>query len=1093
LNAGTACTLTEARKTGFGNDFYTGKVTSVVDLDNHSATTSTGYDVFGRPTSVTDPLLNKTTIAYDDVNRYQMTTAPLDGTHSLVTATCYDQLGRVSQTFKSESGSLSISRPQPKPTSEADCTASPQSPISATMAYQYVSLPASNDPSKVGGRYEFTSNPSGGSSGQAAAGWTRRHFDQTGRVVEDAFFSGSGQPGDTAAGDYGKVAYVYVGPCTTVNDQVESATPGTGNTRATCVDAAGRVSSVTETNAGVANITSYTYDVLDDLIGVAQPNGALGAQSRSFTYDPLGRLLSASYPEIGGRTVGYSYDNNGNLIQRKDPRPQVNSIGGKIAGSNISTFYGSAAAQQCTMNVSYSSGCSGYDGLNRPLGKYYTDGTPPNYTDRTPPVSYTYDLDLSGGQRNYAKGHLVNEAVLGGAAVEYYQFDAVGRVLWQSQSHADFNSGQPSTFRYAYNAAGSLISETYPSGRTVTTTYDAAGRASQLSGTPSGGTLKQYAGSPALPIAYWAHGAIYQMGLGNSLFEKWNYNARLQPISIALGTSTAPSSVRGLTLDYQPTGSTGLPLGVGNAADNGNLGTQTISGSSVPVMLTQNYQYDRLNRIANVGEGTTWDCAYGYDWYGNGGATPAAPPCASSVTPTSSAGYNSGTNQVNINGATFDEAGNEIAVGAYTFTYDAESRIVNSTLGGATVYQYDGEGRRVVKVDCAAGATTCGPTTGTNSWYVYDASGQLAAQYSTSPAPTCSTCYVMADHLGSTRMLTDGSGNPVQCHDYTPFGVELLADTLHRTGAPGCYPAGQGTGVLFTGEVRDGETQSTAMPSGLDYFGARYFSGAMGRFTSPDPGNFGSALGDPQSWNAYAYGRNNPLRYTDPTGLAYTVCQTDSDGNKSNCGTVDDKNDKVFLQSLSDSGLSMMAGGRILNGNGDQIGTASYFSQAQQNSDSQAAQFITNQVGPLVNGLGYATGGVLLGAGAGVAYGAIAGGSTALSIPVTSGGTATAAAYQLLKDSYKNLELAGEALSGVGQRVIAAGDEIRDVPRLVSQYGGKASDWVKLSTSGVDPSKMQAYAQQAGMGTPIQMHYYKNIVTGAIVEMKSVFTGVPGR
>jgi len=37
---------------------------------------------------------------------------------------------------------------------------------------------------------------------------------------------------------------------------------------------------------------------------------------------------------------------------------------------------------------------------------------------------------------------------------------------------------------------------------------------------------------------------------------------------------------------------------------------------------------------------------------------------------------------------------------------------------------------------------------------------------------------------------------------------------------------------------------------------------------------------------------------------------------------------------------------------------------------------------------------------------------------------------------------------------------------------------------------MQIYAQQAGSGTPIQMHYYKNIVTGAIVEMKSVFTGI---
>ncbi|MEO8660108.1 MAG: RHS repeat-associated core domain-containing protein, partial [Bryobacteraceae bacterium] len=35
----------------------------------------------------------------------------------------------------------------------------------------------------------------------------------------------------------------------------------------------------------------------------------------------------------------------------------------------------------------------------------------------------------------------------------------------------------------------------------------------------------------------------------------------------------------------------------------------------------------------------------------------------------------------------------------------------------------------------------------------------------------------------------------------------------------------------FTGKERDAET-------GLDYFGARYFSGAQGRFTTPDPIHF---------------------------------------------------------------------------------------------------------------------------------------------------------------------------------------------------------------------------------------------------------------
>jgi RHS repeat-associated protein len=60
--------------------------------------------------------------------------------------------------------------------------------------------------------------------------------------------------------------------------------------------------------------------------------------------------------------------------------------------------------------------------------------------------------------------------------------------------------------------------------------------------------------------------------------------------------------------------------------------------------------------------------------------------------------------------------------------------------------------------------------------------------------------------------------------------------------------------------VRLGET-------GLDYFGARYFSAAQGRFTSPDPVS-GTVLHilNPQRWNMYAYAVNNPLAYTDPDG-----------------------------------------------------------------------------------------------------------------------------------------------------------------------------------------------------------------------------------
>jgi len=61
---------------------------------------------------------------------------------------------------------------------------------------------------------------------------------------------------------------------------------------------------------------------------------------------------------------------------------------------------------------------------------------------------------------------------------------------------------------------------------------------------------------------------------------------------------------------------------------------------------------------------------------------------------------------------------------------------------------------------------------------------------------------------------------------------------------------------LFTGKERDAET-------GLDSFGARYFSGAQGRFTSPDELLVAQNVADPQSWNFLSSVRNNLLTISD--------------------------------------------------------------------------------------------------------------------------------------------------------------------------------------------------------------------------------------
>lgn len=151
---------------------------------------------------------------------------------------------------------------------------------------------------------------------------------------------------------------------------------------------------------------------------------------------------------------------------------------------------------------------------------------------------------------------------------------------------------------------------------------------------------------------------------------------------------------------------------------------------------------------------------------------------------------------------------------------------------------------------------------GQTTVYAYDAFGNLAAEYGPAEASPCgtATCYVTQDHLGSLRLLTDSYGVSQRRYDYLPFGTELLAGTNGRTTGLGYQASPDDVNSKFTGQMRDQEPA-------LDFFNVRYFSGAQGRFQSPDPGNAGADPSDPQTWNAYAYVNNNPLSYTDPSGM----------------------------------------------------------------------------------------------------------------------------------------------------------------------------------------------------------------------------------
>lgn len=510
----------------------------------------------------------------------------------------------------------------------------------------------------------------------------------------------------------------------------------------------------------------------------------------------------------------------------------------------------------------------------------------------------------------------------------------------QASNQTTAGQASPFVFSYSWNRAGALNSETYPSGRTVTIGYDGANRPHSVTS-----DTKTYISA----VNYAPHGGMTAYSLGNGISGTRGFNSRLQPVSFA--ETMAGANRLTLGFDY------------GTSGNNGNLLTETISTSDLSQPLTQTYTYDGANRLRQATEtagGTTWSRTFAYDAYGNqcvsaaSGVglhpfTPQADPNTGSCT-----NFNS-SNQLLVQGSTYDAVGNQLGIGSgsFAFTYDAENRQTNSTqtiqgVATTTAYGYDGEGRRVQKAILGAATTT----------YVYDALGQLIAEYgSTGAAATCTPCYVSVDHLGSTRMLTNASGTVVERHDFLPFGEEIPNGIAGRGAQWGIAEVSANLHQKFSGKERDSETN-------LDYFGARYFSGAQGRFTSPDP-VFASPqkVADPQQWNMYAYVRNNPLAFTDPTGLDFnlTGCGKDSTTCRDNKfqTTVLDSSGNATVTAIvlrqSDDGTGVVdQNGISYNATFDQSGFN--FSSSADGSVSGGGQFINGSNETDLNGSGIFSG-----------------------------------------------------------------------------------------------------------------------------------------
>ena len=529
--------------------------------------------------------------------------------------------------------------------------------------------------------------------------WTTSTFDRLGRVTQVTSPRGDdASPTATTA-----FQMLYEGDVTTVTDQA-------GKQRRQITDALGRMIRLDEpTASGLGSVsapnqkTEYTFDVLNNLVKTKQDS-----QERYFKYDSLSRLIREKHIE---QTPNSAY----NL---SDPVNTSGTWTRKIEYNSHGLITRSSDARGINTDFSY-------DGLNRL--------TLIDYSDSTPDARYFYDSQtLPSGAPSYTKGFSNGRLIAmtygssGSTTGTYFGYDNMGRV----NVHKQVTGSNTYSLSYTYNLAGLLVTETYPSNRALTHTYDNAGRLSQVSdGTTNFFSNLSYGSSGGLLSETWGNGAVHSVA----------YNSALQVSQIKLKQSSSGAELQRYDYLYgQVTQSNGS---VDKSKNNGQIGrVDGIINGAATKEWDQRFSYDELGRLVTAAEyeqGTgaspTWQQQFTYDRYGNrfqsgsGNTTniPYTTVVSSDITASSNRFISTGATPV-----TYDAGGN--------ITQDKKFRL--DPHGDGMNYTYDANGRQVTaagtdEIGTQASVYDCAgmrvQTSGNNvtRQMVYDTFGRLVADY----------------------------------------------------------------------------------------------------------------------------------------------------------------------------------------------------------------------------------------------------------------------------------------------------------------------------------------------------------------------------
>jgi RHS repeat-associated protein len=610
---------------------------------------------------------------------------------------------------------------------------------------------------------------------------------------------------------------------------------------------AGRVSSMTvdakqrpltASAPGVLPV-NYVWDSRGRLESVTQ-----GARFQRFTYGPNGFL--ASTRNALDEVTTFTTDTTGRAVKTKRPDSQDVSLEEDAVGNLRSVT--PPGGQPHRFEYTSANDIASY--------------TPPTLPGVVP-ESVSFDLDglTTGGTHSDASATTLTREPLTG------RLTRVATPWWTSDMTYQPVTGQVQsltrgTQRLDWKYDGFLVTEEKVTGVAPATsqwTYDSDFRVAQHT-----------VGGAPIFFSYDSDSLLTQAG--PTTLTRDSTNGRITAISTGVVVTSLSYNTRGelsllsTTINGVPAYSEGLGYDVGGRI---SVIEDTIQGTT-----TQwTYGYDALRQLTAATRNGTSTTNWSYDARGN--RTSAAGVAAT---------YDAQDRLLSRGAVSYasDALGGRLSsteVGLTThYKHDGMGALLSVTLPDATsvAYDYDGLQRRVAK---RRNGIVLSRFVYDSQWRVaaeVDASGVVVARFvyaSESSSPDAMvrsgvTYAYVKDHLGSIRLVVNASNGLVQQRlDYDAWGVVTLNT------APGYQP------FSFAGGTVDSDT-------GLIHFGFRDYDPRSGVWTAMDPIRLRIANGylSPEpllqspayerhmaqvgmSAPTYAYAANNPIRYTDPSGL----------------------------------------------------------------------------------------------------------------------------------------------------------------------------------------------------------------------------------